>query len=79
MVMRLSEPGPPAVEAIRLPGKGAWLALCDATASGAEDAQVRLAKGVSVLDLCAHHLGVHGLDLLAAGWSITHDNRGALR
>jgi len=77
--MRLSEPGPPAVEAIRLPGKGVWLALCDATASGAEDAQVRLVRGRAILDFCSHHFAVHELDLAAAGWRVTHDNRGQLR
>ncbi len=67
-------PGPVA-EQIR-PGPG-LLAPCDATASGAEDAQVRLARGLFVLDLCSHHLAEHELDLVAAGWHITHDNRPA--
>ena len=77
--MSLSDLWPPAVKAIRPPGKGVWLALCDATASGAEDAQVRLARGRDVLDFCAHHFSVYELDLAAAGWRVTHDNRGQLR
>ncbi len=78
-VMRLAAPGP-AAEKIPAPGgSGARLAPCDATASAAEDAQVRLARGRDVLDLCAHHFDEYGLELLANGWHITHDNRGALR
>jgi hypothetical protein len=54
------------------------LAPCDATASGSEDAQVRLVRGLSELALCAHHYGELELILAAAGWRVTHDNRGLL-
>ena len=55
-----------------------WIPLgpCDATASGSEDAQVRLEKGRSVLSLCAHHASLYELVLIAAGWRVTQDNRG---
>jgi len=76
--MRLAVPGP-AEEEIPPGSHGSRLASCDATASGAEDAQVRLARGRAVLDLCTHHLDVYGLELLANGWRVTHDNRGTLR
>lgn len=52
------------------------LAPCDATASGSEDAQVRLAKGRLELALCAHHYEQLELVLAAAGWRVTQDNRG---
>ena len=57
---------------------GLWvlLAPCDATASGAEDAQVQLAKGRLELSLCSHHYQELELILAAAGWRITRDNRG---
>ena len=74
---RLAAP-PPAAEAIP-PGQGFLLTPCDATASGSEDAQVRLARGAGVLDLCGHHADKHGLALIAAGWRIIADNRGGLR
>lgn len=51
---------------------------CDATASGAEDAQVRLARGLRELTLCSHHYGEHALALIAAGWHVTNDNRALL-
>jgi hypothetical protein len=73
---RLASPQP-AAEAIP-PGQGFLLTPCDATASGSEDAQVRLARGAGVLSLCAHHFTVHELALFAAGWRIVADNRGAL-
>ena len=66
---RLAAP-PPAAEAI-LPGQGSLTVPCDATASGSEDARVRLARGTRELSLCSHHFAVHGLALLAAGWQIT--------
>jgi hypothetical protein len=74
---RLAAP-PPAAEAIP-PGQGFLFTPCDATASGSEDAQVRLARGAGVLSLCAHHYSKHELALLAAGWRIVSDNRGNLR
>lgn len=52
------------------------LAPCDATASGSEDAQVALAKGRLELALCSHHYEQLELVLAAAGWRVTHDNRG---
>jgi hypothetical protein len=54
------------------------LAPCDATASGAEDAQVRLAKGSAELFLCAHHFGELEFALAVSGWRVTHDNRDRL-
>jgi hypothetical protein len=74
---RLAAPQP-AAEAIP-PGGGSLAAPCDATASGSEDAQVRLARGAFVLDFCGHHADEFGLVLLAAGWRVIADNRGALR
>ena len=74
---RLSGPQP-AAEAI-LPGQGSLFTPCDATASGSEDAQVRLARGAAVLDFCGHHADEFGLFLLAAGWRVIADNRGGLR
>lgn len=52
------------------------LAPCDATASGSEDAQVRLAKGRLELALCAHHYEQLEYVLAAAGWRVTQDCRG---
>jgi len=71
--MRMVVPSPDAAPPSVL--KGVRLAPCDRTASGAEDAQVRLARGKDVLDLCAHHFRKYGLALIATGWQITHDNR----
>ena len=74
--MRLAVPPPDAAPPSVI--KGTRLAPCDRTASGAEDAQVRLAKGDAVLDFCASHFRRYGLALIATGWQITHDNRGTL-
>jgi hypothetical protein len=54
------------------------LGACDATASGSEDAQVRLARrgAASVLSLCAHHYSELEFALAVAGWQVTWDNRG---
>jgi hypothetical protein len=71
---RLAGKGP-AAEQIP-PGSRVPLAPCDAAASGSEDAQVRLARGSLELDLCGHHADAYGLALTAAGWRVTHDNRG---
>lgn len=68
---------PPAAEMIP-PGARTWLASCDATASGSEDAQVRLARGVLELSFCGHHADRYELALLAAGWRVIADNRGGL-
>lgn len=65
----------PAAEQVP-PGLWIPLAQCDATASGAEDAQVQLAKGRSELALCAHHYQELEFVLATAGWRITRDNRG---
>jgi hypothetical protein len=56
---------------------GIWvpLAPCDATASGAEDGQVRLAMGGHELALCGHHADMHEFALAVSGWRVTHDNR----
>ena len=51
---------------------------CDATASGAETAQVQLDRGAVVLSLCGHHFAVYELILLSAGWRITSDTRSQL-
>lgn len=64
----------PAAEAIPS-GFRAPLAPCDATASGSEDGQVRLARGRQELSLCGHHADLYALSLIAAGWRIAHDNR----
>ena len=74
---RLAAPRP-AAGAIP-PGQGFLLTPCDATASGSEDAQVRLARGAAVLDLCSHHYSKLELALLAAGWRVIIDNRSNLR
>jgi hypothetical protein len=66
-------PGP-AAESIP-PGP---LPKCDATASGSEDGQVQLARGLLMLTLCAHHAAEYGLALVAAGWHVTRDDRAAL-
>jgi hypothetical protein len=66
-------PGPVAEE-IR-PGKDTLLAPCDATASGAEEGKVRVARGLLVLDLCGHHFDRYQVVLLISGWRVTHDNR----
>lgn len=76
MVTGLTVPGRPVAE--ELPVGGPWLAPCDATASGSEDAQVRLARGRDELFMCAHHFEEHELALLTAGWQVTQDNRGRL-
>jgi hypothetical protein len=49
--------------------------LCDATASGAEDGQVWLARGQEELCLCGHHFAEHELILAVSGWQVTHDIR----
>jgi hypothetical protein len=79
--------GPPVTGTARLAGQGPAaeqlprgprlpLAPCDATASGAEDAQVRLAKGSRELLLCGHHYAGLASALAGSGWQVTHDNRG---
>ena len=73
---RLAAP-PPAAGAIP-PGHGSLTAPCDATASGSEDAQVRLARGTRELSLCSHHFSLHEFELAVQGWRVTHDNRGGL-
>jgi hypothetical protein len=54
--------------------------LCDATASGAEDGKVWLARadqsGGAELCLCAHHYRRHEFALAASGWRVAHDLRG---
>lgn len=78
-----------AAETARLAGQGPtgeqvmaslWFPAvpCDATASGAEDAQVRLTRGLDELAFCAHHASIYELALAAKGWQITHDNRARL-
>ena len=62
----------PAAERI-LPGMR--FPACDATASGAEDAQVRMAKGHLELAFCGHHADLHEIALAISGWRVTHDNR----
>jgi hypothetical protein len=74
---RLAAPRPAA--GVIPPGRGVLFTPCDATASGSEDAQVRMARGAAVLDLCGHHAGEYGLALLAAGWRVIIDNRSHLR
>ena len=73
-------PPPPAEPA--LPGITVPLGSCDATASGAEEAQVRLMRkrpgGLAELTLCAHHTERYWLVLIANGWVITRDQRGSL-
>jgi hypothetical protein len=54
------------------------LGPCDATASGSEDAQVRLARRGSVLCLCGHHAAMYELTLAVSGWEVTWDNRDPL-
>ena len=78
MAMRLAVPPPPDAAPSSVI-QGERLALCDATASGAEDAQVRLARGKVVLDLCSHHFRELEFVLAVSGWQVTHDNRGRLR
>ena len=51
---------------------------CDATASGAELAQVQLARDKLILALCAHHYGQYEQVLLSAGWRVISDTRGSL-
>ena len=63
----------PAAERI-LPGMR--FPACDATASGAENGQVRVTRGRYELSFCGHHADVHELALAIAGWRVTHDNRG---
>jgi hypothetical protein len=57
---------------------GLWIPLapCDATASGAEDAQVHLVRGRLELSLCSHHYSELEFALIVAGWRVVHDNRG---
>ena len=71
---RLAPDGKPATAQ---PASSFWLPLgpCDATASGAEDAQVRLTRGLDELALWAHHYAGLETALSAAGWVISHDNR----
>lgn len=59
---------------------GIWVPLgsCDATASGAEEAQVSLSRGLATLALCAHHFCGLELALASTGWRIVRDNRGLL-
>ncbi len=74
-VARLAPDGEPAAE--RIPaGRLSTLGSCDATASGAEDAQVRLIRELAELHLCSHHGSLYEADLLANGWRIVQDNRG---
>ena len=73
---------PPAAESIT-PGPAFPLGPCDVTASGAEDAQVRLIRDVSGLPFrelcfCGHHADRYGLALIANGWILTHDYRSGL-
>ena len=76
-VARLAPDGEPAAE--RIPaGRLSTLGSCDATASGAEDAQVRLIRELAELHLCSHHFGELALALIAGGWVIAQDNRGKL-
>jgi hypothetical protein len=65
------EPLPPPVE--KLPPEP--FGQCDATASGAEDAIVRLARNLRVIELCRHHAREHELAMCAAGWVIIWDGR----
>jgi hypothetical protein len=51
------------------------LGQCDATASGAENALVRLVKDDQALCLCGSHYHRKALALTAAGWAITQDDR----
>jgi hypothetical protein len=51
------------------------LGSCDATASGSEDAQVRVARVGSVLALCSHHYREMEAALAVSGWRVTWDNR----
>lgn len=48
---------------------------CDATASGAEQAFTRFAKGLAALDLCCHHTDAFEADLIGNGWSMIIDDR----
>lgn len=73
---RLAAPQP-AAEAIP-PGRDSLLTPCDATASGSEAAQVRLARGAFLLDFCGHHFSLYEFELAAGGWRVTADNRGHL-
>jgi hypothetical protein len=52
------------------------LGQCDATASGSEDARVRLSSPAGrTICLCAHHFLAHELSLAAAGWQVIWDDR----
>jgi hypothetical protein len=65
----------------QIPPGGLWIPLgpCDATASGAEDAQVCLSRGrAEELALCAHHFCELEFILAIAGWRVTRDYRGLL-
>ena len=68
---------PPAAESIKA-GVIVPLGPCDATASGAEDAQVRLVRERAESCRCGHHYQGMEYMLAAAGWRVTHDNRGRL-
>ncbi len=74
---RLAPDGEPAAE--QAPSR-LWVPLgsCDATASGSEDAQVRLARNLGELAFCHHHYSALEFVLAAAGWQVTHDFRKSL-
>ncbi len=74
---RLADRGPPAAETI-LPVLQNPLGSCDATASGAEDAQVGLTRGLAELSLCGHHFTLYESKLHAAGWQVIYDHRSEL-
>jgi hypothetical protein len=67
-VGKLAPPAEPALPAL--------LAACDAVASGAENAQVRVVRAPGeMLDLCRHHFAEYEWVLAVAGWRVTCDNR----
>lgn len=41
-------------------------------------AYVRMVKGESMLDLCAHHYRDHAEKLLLTGWEVARDDRATL-
>ena len=52
------------------------LGQCDATASGSEDALIRLSGPAGrLLELCGSHFRRHELALTAAGWVVIWDTR----
>jgi hypothetical protein len=51
------------------------LGQCDAVASGAESGQVRVTRGLQVLDLCGHHFAELEWALACGGWQVTLDTR----